>query len=84
MGKLSFEFNDLSYKQNIIIPVNGKKKLFIQKENKNENVIPIRKIYTNINIFVFLNKAVYWTHEINRKFLLRQLFQEMLILTLSI
>lgn len=61
-----------------------KKKLFIQKENKNENVIPIRKIYTNINIFVFLNKAVYWTHENNRKILLRQLFQEMLILTLSI
>lgn len=61
-----------------------KKKLFIQKENKNENVIPIRKIYTNINIFVFWNRAVYWTHEDNRKILLRQTFQEMVILTLSI
>lgn len=61
-----------------------KKKLFIQKENKNENVIPIRKIYTNINIFVFWNRALYWTHEDNRKFLLRQTFQEMVILTLSI
>lgn len=61
-----------------------KKKLFIQKENKNENVIPIRKIYTNINIFVFWNRAVYRTHEDNRKILLRQTFQEMVILTLSI
>lgn len=61
-----------------------KKKLFIQKENKNENVIPIRKIYTNINIFVFWNRAVYWTHEDNREILLRQTFQEMVILTLSI
>lgn len=49
-----------------------------------DNVIPIRKIYTNINIFVFWNKAVYWTHENNRKFLLRQTFQEIVILTLSI
>lgn len=61
-----------------------KKKLFIQKENQNENVIPIRKIYTNINIFVFWNKAVYWTHENNRTILLRQIFQEIVILTLSI
>lgn len=29
IGKLSFELNDLLYKQNIII--NGKKNLFIQK-----------------------------------------------------
>lgn len=61
-----------------------KKKLFIQNENKNENVIPIRKIYTNINIFVFWNKAVYWTHENNRTILFRQTFQEIVILTLSI
>lgn len=61
-----------------------KKKLFIQKENQNENVIPIRKIYTNINIFVFWNRAVYWTHKDNRTILLRQTFQEMVILTLSI
>lgn len=49
-----------------------------------DNVIPIRKIYTNINIFVFWNKAVYWTHENNRTILLRQIFQEIVILTLSI
>lgn len=81
MEKLSFEFNDLSYKQNI--KINGKKK-FVESKKKNGNVSPIRKMYTNINVFVFWNRAVYWTHENHREVLLGQIFQEMIILTLSI
>lgn len=73
-------FNNLSYKQNI--KINGKK-IFLSLK-KNGNVSPMGKIYTNIYVFVFWNRPVYWTHENYTEVLVGQIFEETIILTLSI
>lgn len=51
---------------------------------KNGNVSPMGKIYTNIYVFVFWNRPVYWTHENYTEVLVGQIFEETIILTLSI